>query len=128
MGASSLKLSKPPLLIISRNTHIRKYLICFNLWIPFIPSRNLDEAFIYNHMAIMSLRSRSHVKASVVLTRADYLFIPNYIRSLKYYFKTYFLVWTRLELASYCLRVRHLSQPSHAGSHIYISTKTANIC
>ena len=33
-------------------------------------------------MAIMSIRSRSHVKASMVLTRADHLFIHNYIRSL----------------------------------------------
>ena len=33
-------------------------------------------------MALMSLRSRSHVKASMVLTRADHLFIHNYIRSL----------------------------------------------
>ena len=30
----------------------------------------------------MSLRSRSHVKASMVLTRAVHLFIHNYIRSL----------------------------------------------
>ena len=51
-------------------------------WSPFIPSRNLDEVFTYNHMTLMSLRSRSHVKASMVLTRADYLFIHNYIRSL----------------------------------------------
>ena len=33
-------------------------------------------------MALMSLRSSSHVKASMVLTRADHLFIHNYIRSL----------------------------------------------
>ena len=33
-------------------------------------------------MALMSLRSRSHVKASMVLTRADHLFIHNNIRSL----------------------------------------------
>ena len=33
-------------------------------------------------MDLMSLRSRSRVKASVVLTRADHLFIHNYIRSL----------------------------------------------
>ena len=33
-------------------------------------------------MALMSLRSRSHVKASMVLTIADNLFIHNYIRSL----------------------------------------------
>ena len=30
----------------------------------------------------MSLRSRSHAKASMVLTRADHLFLHNYIRSL----------------------------------------------
>ena len=30
----------------------------------------------------MSLQSRSHVKASMVLTRTDHLFIHNYIRSL----------------------------------------------
>ena len=33
-------------------------------------------------MALMSLRTRSHIKASVVLTIADHLFILNYIRSL----------------------------------------------
>ena len=33
-------------------------------------------------MALMSLRNSSHVKASVVLTRVDNLFIHNYIRSL----------------------------------------------
>ena len=33
-------------------------------------------------MALMSLRSRSRVKAAIVLTRADYLVIHNYIRSL----------------------------------------------
>ena len=42
-------------------------------------------------MALMSLRSRSHVKASMVLTRADHLFIHNYIRSLLNYFKTHFI-------------------------------------
>ena len=30
----------------------------------------------------MSLRSRSHVKASMVLTRADHLFTHDYIKSL----------------------------------------------
>ena len=34
-------------------------------------------------MAIMSIRSRSHIKVSMVLTRADHLFIHNYIRSLQ---------------------------------------------
>ena len=52
----------------------------FIWWSPFIPSRNLDEVFNYNHMDLMSLRSRSHVKASMVLTRADHLFIHYYIR------------------------------------------------
>ena len=33
-------------------------------------------------MALMSLRSRSHIKASMVLTNADHLVIHNYIRSL----------------------------------------------
>ena len=51
-------------------------------WSPFIPSWNLDAFFTCNRMALMSLRSRSHVKASMVLTRADHLFIHNYIRSL----------------------------------------------
>ena len=59
-------------------------IVIFIWWSPFIPSRNLDEVFTYNHicMALMSLRSRSHVNASMVLTRADHLFIHNYIRSL----------------------------------------------
>ena len=30
---------------------------------PFIPSRNLDEAFTYNNMDLISLLSGSHVKA-----------------------------------------------------------------
>ena len=34
-------------------------------------------------MAIMTHRCRSYVKASMVLMRADYLFIQNYIRSFK---------------------------------------------
>ena len=38
--------------------------------------------FFISYMAIMSIRSRSHVKASMVLTRAGHLCIHNYIRSL----------------------------------------------
>ena len=45
-----------------------------------ISSRKLAEVFTYNHMPIMSLLSRSRVKESIVLTRADNLFIHNYIR------------------------------------------------
>ena len=33
-------------------------------------------------MALMYLRIRSHFKASMILTRADHLFIHNYIRSI----------------------------------------------
>ena len=67
----------------------------------FIPSGNLDKVFTYNHMALMSLRSRSHVKASMVLTRADHLFIHNYIRSLlNIILRPILMVRTRLEPAS----------------------------
>ena len=34
-------------------------------WSPLIPSRNLDEVFTYNQIALISLGSRSHVKAPV---------------------------------------------------------------
>ena len=33
-------------------------------------------------MALISLRSRFHIKASMVLSKADHLFKHNYIRSL----------------------------------------------
>ena len=61
------------------------YIVIVILWSPFILSRNLrvlDKVFTYNHMALMSLRRHSHVKASMVLTRADHLCIHNYIRSI----------------------------------------------
>ena len=51
-------------------------------WSPFIKSSNLDQVFIYNYLTLMSLRSRSNVKASMVLTRYNHLFIHNYIISL----------------------------------------------
>ena len=38
----------------------------------FSGSINLYEVFTYNKVAIMSLRSRSHVNASMVLMRADH--------------------------------------------------------
>ena len=41
-------------------------------------------------MAIISLRNRAYVKASMVLTRANNLFIHNYKITSKYYFKTHF--------------------------------------
>ena len=56
-------------------------LLLFFIWrSPFIPSRNLDEVFIYKYMALISFRSHSHVKVSIVLTRADNLCIHNYIK------------------------------------------------
>ena len=73
------------------------------IWLsPFIPSRNLDEVFTYNHMALMSLRSRSRVKASMVLKRADNLCIHNYIRSLlNIIVRPILIVLTGLEPVSY---------------------------
>ena len=61
-------------------------MFCLNLFTyyfylveSFYPIQNLDAVFIYNHIALTSLRSRSHVKAYVILTRADHLCIHNYI-------------------------------------------------
>ena len=71
----------------------------------------------------MSLRSRYHVNAYMVLTRADYLFIHNYIRSfLNIILRPIVMVRTRLEHVSYCLCVCRLCQLSHIGSYynIYI--------
>ena len=61
-------------------------------------------------MALMSLRSRSIVKAFMVLTRADHLFIHNYIRSLlnnilRPILQNELMVLTRVEPVSYCLCV-----------------------
>ena len=75
------------LVLLYNGIYIYIYIYCycyyyFIWWGPFISSRNLDDVFTYNHMALMSLRSRSRVKASMVLTRADHLFIHNYIISL----------------------------------------------
>ena len=40
------------------------YCYCYLIqWSPFISSRNVYAFFTYNHMAIIPLRSRSHVKA-----------------------------------------------------------------
>ena len=91
-------------------------------WSTFIPSRNLDEVFTYNHMALIFLRSRSHVKASMVLTRADNLFIHNYIISLlNIILRPILIVRTGHEPASYCLFVWRISQLTHTGSlYIYI--------
>ena len=56
-------------------------------------------------MALMSLRSRSRVKASMVLTKADHLFIHNYIRSLlNIILRPILMVQARLELATWVPR------------------------
>ena len=75
----------------------------------------------YNHMTLMSLRSRSHVNASMVLTRADHLFIykciDNYIRSLlNIISRPILMVRTRLEPVSYFLGVWPHSQLIHTGN------------
>ena len=48
-----------------------------------MPSRNLDEDITYNYMALMSLRSHSHVQCAFIYTQL-------YKITSKYYFKIYF--------------------------------------
>ena len=56
-------------------------------------------------MAIMSFRSRSRVKTFVVLTRADHLFIHNYIGSLiNNILRPIIMFRMRIELVTYCLQ------------------------
>ena len=83
--------------------YIEVYIVIVIWWSPFITSRNLDEVFTYNHMALISLRSSSHVKALQVLTRADHLFTHNYTRSLLNIILRYILiVGMRFESTIYC--------------------------
>ena len=57
-------------------------------------------------MALMSLRSRYHVKASMLLMRADHVCIPNYIRSLlNMMLRRNVLVRTGLEHAHYSIHM-----------------------
>ena len=80
------------------------YIVIVIWWSPFISSRNFDEVFTYNHIDLMSLQIRSHVNASMVLTRADHLCIRNYIRSLLYItLRPIVMVRTGIEPATYCL-------------------------
>ena len=72
-------------------------------------------------MAVISLRSRSHVKASIVLTRADHLCIHNYIRSLlNNSVRTMLMVRTRLEPASSACVSDDLETEQHRQLYIYI--------
>ena len=96
------QLMKPTIFPILYVLYLSLLLLLF-WWSPFIPSRYLDEVITYNHMALISHRIHSHVKASMVLTKADHLFIHNYIRSL---LTIIVMVRTGLEPASisiYCL-------------------------
>ena len=68
-------------------------------------------------MALISLLNRSHVKKSMVLMRADNLFINNYIRSLlstslQYYCKTYFIGANVLESALYYFCIYYIFMAS----------------
>ena len=53
-------------LIIYIYTHIYIYIyiviVILFWWSPFIPFRNSDEVFTYNHMALISFRSLSNVR------------------------------------------------------------------
>ena len=71
-------------------------------------------------MLLMSLRSRSHVKASMVLTRADQLIIYNYIRSLlNIILRSILMVWTILEQATRVPCPKHYMSDTLA-NYIYI--------
>ena len=81
------------------------YCYCyFYLVSYFIPSRNLESVLFYNHIAIMSLRNRSHVKVYMFKQITNYIFIHTYIRSLLNIILIHILkAWTRLEPVPYCL-------------------------
>ena len=63
--------------------HIRvyPYIYCYYSFGGGISSMNKYEVFIYNHNGYNLPSRSSRVKASMVLTRADHLFIHNYITS-----------------------------------------------
>ena len=95
--------------------------MCIVMLLLFIvmESWNLDEVFTYNHIALMYLRSRYRVKASVVLMNADNLCIHNYIVSLlNITLRPILMVRTGLEHASYFLFLYCLSKLIHTDSYI----------
>ena len=76
-----------------QNTHLVIIIILATLFGYFIPSSNLDQVFTYNHMALMSLRIRSHVKASIFNgfnESRSFIYTQLYKITSKYYFKIYF--------------------------------------
>ena len=73
----------------------------------------------------MSLRSRSHVKASIFLTRDVHLFIHNYIRSLlNIIIRPSLMVRTRLEPATYCSRINVINVRSYSVYIVNIHSNT----
>ena len=59
--------------------YIILYIVIVILCSPYIPSRNLDEVFTYNHVALISLRNRYLVKASMVLNESrSFIYIQLY--------------------------------------------------
>ena len=79
----------------------------------------LTFSFSYSYIPITI--NVNYVKASMVLTRADHLFIHNYMRS-NIILEPILMVRTRLEHAFYCLCVCRFSQLSHTVSYNQIYT------
>ena len=93
---------------IKIHTNIYIYLYCYLLLFYFVGVRSFHpgmyDVFTYNHMDLKYLRSRSHINASMVLTRADHLVIHNYIRSLlNITLRPIVMVRTMLKPVSNCL-------------------------
>ena len=86
------------------NNIIYIYILIFGGILSSYPGTYMKFVLTNNQLALISLRSRSHVKASMVLTRADHLFIHDYIRSLLHIIIIPILmVRTGLVPVSYCM-------------------------
>ena len=85
-----------------------------------IPSRILMKFFLLITKWIFqkTIQSRSHIKAFMVLMRADHYCIQNYIRSLHIFIRPILLV--RTGPASYCLCVYRFSILSHTSNTVYV--------
>ena len=94
----------------------------FIWWSPFIPSRNLDEVFNYNHMALMSYPLLYQGIHGFNDSRS-FMYTLLYTIISKYYFKTYFNgpdeARTRVILPK-CL----LTQLSQTTSYVYVCIHT----
>ena len=68
--------------------------------------KNIYAVFTYNHMALMSIKNRSHVNTSIDLTRADhFVYTIIYDHFYIYYCKLILMVRMRFEPVPYCLCV-----------------------